>query len=61
MIMYKLHKRSTVRVEQPEYPGITDAQGEAMMIMYDAINEIDLEPGDVITIDVRILVERRET
>lgn len=63
MIAYKLQRREKVRVEYSDTAsGIvrncTDAKGNAMLVMHKLLSDADLEPGDVITVDVRVLVER---
>lgn len=66
MIISKLQRCETVRVEQPDHwydraiRCITDARGNAMLVMHKALMDADLEPGDIITINVRIQVERNK-
>ncbi len=66
MIVDKLHKRAIIRVQQPDSSPVhrtqrcvTDAIGDAMLITHLMLEKADLQPGDELTVDVRILIERK--
>jgi len=63
MIIDKIHKRAIVNVQRPD----TEARLEAVqrgaklnvsLVAWQAVQNMDFNPGDVITVDVKILVER---
>ncbi len=63
MTTYKLHRREKIRVERPDNESraeicIKDARGRAMLVVHNLLIDEKLSPGDIMTVDVRILVER---
>jgi hypothetical protein len=61
--IYKLHKRSIVHIQRPDIEVraihcVRDAVGNAQLVVYNLLRDADLQPGDEMTVDVRILIER---
>lgn len=64
MIVGKLHKRSIVRVLEPDIPErtvfcIQDARVNAMLAMHQLLKDEDIRPGDELTVDIRVLIDRK--
>lgn len=63
MIIDKLHKRSQIRIEYPDHSEqraahcITNAKGNIMLMIYDLLKDVELHPGDILTTDIKILIE----
>ncbi len=63
----KLHKRSQVIVSQCDHAfersnqrNATDAIGRAALITYQLLKDEELKSGDILTVDVRVLIEHEK-
>lgn len=64
MIVDKLYKREIVKVLKADMSShnhtvAVDAKMNAMFVTWSLVEDLELNPGDEMTVDVRILVERR--
>ncbi len=62
MIVEKIHKRAQIRVlpaddEQRKEFVSKDAKAEVALVAYTAIKDEVLNPGDLIMVDIRILID----
>ena len=64
-MIHQLHEKKTITIAVPDTEDrsdicIRDSVGHAMMIIYNMLQSMDLKPKDVMTIDIRVLVEHSE-
>jgi hypothetical protein len=64
MEVLKLHKRSVFNVYEPDDPDrinfmSNDARDNAIMVTYNLLKDEEFKAGDKVTVDVRILIERK--
>lgn len=64
MIIDKLSKRSIIRVLEPDNPErtvfcVNDARSNATLLVYQMLKDADIKPGDELTLDVKVLIERK--
>lgn len=63
-IIDTIHKRSIIRVLEPDIPErtvfcVNDARSNATLILYQLLRDADIQPNDLLTVDVRVLIERK--
>jgi hypothetical protein len=64
MITDTLHKRSIIRVLETDEPDreifcIQNARSDATLLVYQMLKDADIKPGDEMTLDVKVLIERK--